>query len=214
MDAWRGLSLSGRARLHIWVLLGELMIDIEHALAKGYEIIEGVSGVAINCDMPVDARGKSSFEVEVGPVYVNEIFTDLRDNGLEFSMVFEDRAGALCHILNREGELTSIICVSKVGLECLDELVEGRKLGGRRVLHHEPEFYGAGEERCRSFHFRLFVSGCSDRCTNLEDPGIDDGEGCVLSREEWRLRLFQHRSHHGGRKSLEDGCHAGRYLSS
>ena len=84
------------------VLLGKLAIDIEHALAKGHEIIERVGGAAIDRNVPADACGESSFEVEVGPVHVDGIFADLGDNSLEFSMVFEDGTGALCHILNRE----------------------------------------------------------------------------------------------------------------
>jgi len=82
----------------MWVLLGKVAIDIEHALANGREVIEGVSGTAINRDVPVDASGESSFEVEVSPVHVADIFTDFGDNSLEFSMIFEDGTGALYHV--------------------------------------------------------------------------------------------------------------------
>ena len=126
----RALGLDNWAYLCTWVLLGKLSIDIKHMLAKGCEVIEGVSGAAINRNVLADACSVSSFEVEAGPVHVNDIFTDLRDNSLEFSTVFKDGTGALCYVLNREAELMSIIRASEACLECLDELIEGRKLGG------------------------------------------------------------------------------------
>ena len=80
-----------------------------------------------------------------------------------------------------EAKLTSIIRMSEAYLERLDELVEGGKLDDRHIFHHELEFCGTGEEGCRSFHLLLFVRGCLDVRMNLEDPGIDDGEGRVFS---------------------------------
>ena len=180
---WGHLDLDGGACLHMWVLLDELAIDIEHALAKGHKVIQGVSGMAINCDVPADACGESSFEVEADPVQFDNIFTNLRDNSLEFSMIFEDGTGALCYVLNREVELTSIIRASEACLECLDELIEGGELDGRHIFYHEPEFCSAGKEESCGFHVLLFVDRCSDVRMNLEGPGIDDSEGCVLSRE-------------------------------
>jgi len=158
--------------------------------------------MAINRDMTADACGKSSFKVEVGPVHIDDTFADLRHNSLEFSMVFEDGTGVLCHVINREAELTSIIRASEACLECLDELIEGGDRGGRLVFRHEPAFCGAGTEGCCSFYFLLFIHGCSDVRTNLEDPGIDHGEGRVLPREGWGFCLFQCRGHHDGRRGV------------
>jgi len=200
--AWRSLCLGNGTRLRTRVLPTELLIDIIYALAKCREIIEGVGGATIDCNMSADARSKSSFEVEARPVHVNNVLTNLGNDSLEFSVILKNGAGALCHILNREAELTSIICTGEAGFERLDELVEGGELGGRRVFRHEPEFRGAGEEGCCSFHLFLFIGRCSDVRTNLEDPGIDHGEGRVLPREGWGFCLFQCRGHHDGRRGV------------
>ena len=163
------------------VFLGKLSIDIEHALTKRGEIIEGISGMSINRDVSPDTRREPSFKVEAGPVHVNNVFANLGNNSLEFSMVFKNGTGALCHALNGETKLTSIIHAGEACLELLDEFIESGELGGRRLFCHEPEFSHAGKEGCRSFHLFSFIHGCPDVCTNFEDPGIDDGEGRVLS---------------------------------
>jgi len=171
----------GGACLHARVFLGELPIDIEHALTERREVIEGVGGTSINCDVSADTSREPSFEVEAGPVHVDDVFTNLGNHSLEFSIVFKNGTGALCHALDGETKLTSIIRTGEACLECLDEFIESGELGGLRVFRHEPEFGRASKEGCRSFRLFFFVRGCPDVCMNFEDLGIDDGEGRVLS---------------------------------
>ena len=140
--------------------------------------------MAINCNMSVDACSKLLFKVEVGPIHVNNVFTDLGDDDLEFSMIFEDGTGALCDVFDREVELISIISADGACLARLDEPIKGGELVSRHLFCHEPEFRSAGKKGCHSFHFLLLVSRCSNMRTNLEDPGIDNGKGCVFSGEE------------------------------
>ena len=178
-----GLDLdgSGGTCLLARILLGKLSIDIKHALTECSEVIEGIGGMLINHDMSADTCSEPSFKVEVGPAHVNDIFTNLGNDSLEFSVVFKDRTGALCHVLNGEAKLASIICMGEACLECLNEFIEGGELGRRGVFRHEPEFGHTGKEGRRSFHLFFFVSGYPDVCTNFGDLGIDDGEGRVLS---------------------------------
>ncbi|HTS06148.1 MAG TPA: hypothetical protein VMP68_11245 [Candidatus Eisenbacteria bacterium] len=180
--AQRALDLGcGGASLRARVFLGKLSIAIEYTLTKRREIIEGISGMSINCDVSPDTRREPSFEVEAGPVHVNNVFANLGNNSLEFSMVFKNGTGALCHALDGETKLTSVIRAGEACLERLDEFIESGELGGRRVFCHEPEFGRADKEGRRGFHLFFFIRGCPDVCTNFEDPGIDDGEGRVLS---------------------------------
>jgi len=180
--ARRALDLGcGGACLRARDFLGKLSIDIEHALTERREIIEGISGTSINRDVSPDTRREPSFEVEAGPVHVNDVFANLGNNSLEYSMVFKNRTGALCHALDGETKLTSIIHAGEACLERLDEFIESGELDGRCVFRHEPEFRRASKEGRRSFHLFFFIRGCPDVCTNFEDPGIDDGEGRVLS---------------------------------
>jgi len=86
----------GGACLRARAFLGKLSIDIEHALTECREVIEGVGGMSINRDVSVDTHREPSFEVEAGPVHVNDVFTNLGNNSLEFSMVFKNGTGALC----------------------------------------------------------------------------------------------------------------------
>jgi len=167
--------------LQAWVLLGKLWIDVEHVLTERCKVIEGVGGAPIDHDMSADTHRESSFKVEADPVHVNDVFTNLGNDSLKFSMAFKNRTEALCHALDGETKLTSIICMGEACLERLDEFIEGGKLGGRRVFRHEPEFCCARKEGRRSFHLFFFISRCSDVCMNFEDPGIDNGEGRVLS---------------------------------
>ena len=180
--AWGALDL-GRsgACLHARIFLGELPIDIEHALTERREVIEGVGGTSINRDVSADTSREPSFEVEAGPVHVDDVFANLRNNSLEFSMVFKNGTGALCHALDGKTKLTSIIRAGEACLECLDEFIESGELGGRRVFRHEPEFGRAGKEGRRSFHLFFFIRGCPDVCTNFEDPGVDDGKRRIWS---------------------------------
>jgi len=178
----RALDLGcGGACLRARVFLGKLSIDIEHALTERREIIEGISGTSTNRDVSPDTRREPLFEVEAGPVHVNNVFTNLGNNSLKFSMVLKNGTGALCHALNGETKLTSIIRAGEACLERLDEFIESGELGGRRIFHHEPELGRAGKEGRRSFHLFFFIRGCPDVCTNFEDPAVDDGEGRVLS---------------------------------
>ena len=180
--ARRALDLGcGGACLRARVFLGKLSIDTEHALTERREIIEGISGTSVNRDMSPDTRREPSFKVEAGPVHVNDVFANLGNNSLKFSMVFENGTGALCHALDGETKLTSIIRAGEACLECLDEFIESGELGGRRIFRHEPEFSRARKERRRSFHLFFFIRGCPDVSMNFEDPGIDDGEGRILS---------------------------------
>jgi len=163
------------------VFLGKLSIDIEHVLTKQREIIEGVSETSINRDVSADTHHEPSIEVEAGPVHVNDVVANLGSDGLEFGVVFKNRMEALHPALDGEMKLTSIIHVGEACLERLDEFIESGELGGRRIFHHELEFGCAGKEQRRSFHFFFFIHERPDVCMNFEDPGIDDGEGCVLS---------------------------------
>jgi len=150
-------------------------------LTERREIIEGISGMSVNRDMSPDTRREPSFKVEVGPVHVNDVFANLGNNSLKFSMVFENGTGALCHALDGEMKLTSIICMGEACLERLDEFIESGELGRRRIFRHEPEFGRAGKEGRRSFHLFFFIRGCPDVCTNFEDPGVDDGKRRIWS---------------------------------
>ena len=89
--AWESLGPGGGACLRTWVLLGELAIDIEHSLTECGEVIEGIGDASINRNMSMDTRSEPSFEVEVGPVHVDDVFANLGNDSLEFSVVFKDR---------------------------------------------------------------------------------------------------------------------------
>ena len=205
--AWGSLGLGDGACGYVGVLLGQLLIDIKHALTEGCNVIKGVGGAVIDSDMLADACSEPSFEVEACPVHVNNVFTDLGDDSLEFSMIFEDGTEALYHVLNGEMELTSIVGMDEAFLERLDEFIKGEELGGQCIFHHEPEFCGASKKGCCTFHFLLLINGCSNMHANLEDPGVNNGKGCIFSREGWRLGLFQHRDHHSGRRGPGYRCH-------
>ena len=163
------------------VLLGKLSIDIEHTLTECCDVIKRVGGTPIHRNVLADTHSKPLFQVKAGPVHVNDVFTNLENNGLKFHMIFKDRMGAICHAFNGEAKLTSIICMGEARLECLNEFIKGGELGGRCIFRYEPEFCRAGKEGHRSFHLFFFIGRCRDVCMNLEDPGIDDGKGYVLS---------------------------------
>ena len=85
------MEISDRSRW-VWtvgagVLFCHLGLDVEDALAKDGEIIEGVGGVAIHSNMSLDNVWEHTLEMHAGPVLVDAIFTELTEKCLELGMV-------------------------------------------------------------------------------------------------------------------------------
>jgi len=77
-----------------WIVLAIIHdIDIINLLAKDYKIIESISEIVINHDIMIDTNRKTIFKVDIEPIYINNIFTDLEDDSLKFSMIFKNRKG-------------------------------------------------------------------------------------------------------------------------
>ena len=119
------------------------------------------SGGGIQHDIVADALVEPTLEMHTGPFHVG-VFTNLRKNSFEFSVVFKDRVGALVHGFNGNSETAGIISACEAGLEGSDELVERGKLGGRCISGHKSAFSRISKKGCCSLRFLCFISGGSN----------------------------------------------------
>ena len=90
------MGVSGWSR--VWmvgagVLFCQLGLNVEDTLAEDGEIIEGVGGADIHGNMSSDIAWEPAFEMHVGPVLVDPIFTELTEKCWELGVVLQDGMG-------------------------------------------------------------------------------------------------------------------------
>ena len=77
----------------VGVLFCQLGLDVEDMLVKDGKIIEGVGGAAIHSNVSLDIVWEHMFEMHVGPVLVDAVFTELTEECLKLGVVLQDGAG-------------------------------------------------------------------------------------------------------------------------
>ena len=75
------------------VLSCQLGLNVEDALAKDGEIVEGVSGAAIHSKVSSHIAWEPTFEMHVGAVLVDAVFAKLTEECLELGVVLQDSVG-------------------------------------------------------------------------------------------------------------------------